>query len=252
MKLLQDLRNAINSIRVNYISKKRKNALAKELDHSKLSHFTVSATCPHEWYGGSYGGFFINPDLLSSQSIVYSIGIGKDISFDLACIRKHGCKVYGFDPTPKSIGFIRGKNLPASFQFFDYGITAGESGEAEFFLPDNPNGTSGSMIQSDGISLHSIKVKMKSFADIAAEMGHRHVDVLKMDIEGSEYEVLESILNSKVTVDQILVEFHDRMFDQEVYRSKATVQKMRARGYRIFAHSTTFEEISFIHERKLS
>ena len=38
---------------------------------------------------------------------------------------------------------------------------------------------------------------MKSLADIANELGHSHIDVLKMDIEGSEYEVIENILESE-------------------------------------------------------
>ena len=40
----------------------------------------------------------------------------------------------------------------------------------------------------------TITVQMKSFADITKELQHRHIDVVKMDIEGSEYDVIESIL----------------------------------------------------------
>jgi len=46
---------------------------------------------------------------------------------------------------------------------------------------------------------------MKTFDDITRELGHNHIDVLKMDIEGSEYDVIGTILASPVTIDQILV-----------------------------------------------
>ena len=33
--------------------------------------------------------------------MVYSVGLGQDISWDKALIEKYRCEVYGFDPTPK-------------------------------------------------------------------------------------------------------------------------------------------------------
>jgi hypothetical protein len=56
-----------------------------------------------KWNGNTYGGFYVHPDALSKNSIVYSFGIGEDISFDKAIIENHKCHVFAFDPTPKSI-----------------------------------------------------------------------------------------------------------------------------------------------------
>ena len=92
---------------------------------------------------------------------------------------------------------------------------------------------------------------MKTFDDIVRELRHKHIDVIKMDIEGSEYAVLEEILASEIKVDQLLIEFHDRLFDQENYKSKKIVKKMNDNGYEVFASSSTYEEVSFIHKRKL-
>jgi hypothetical protein len=52
----------------------------------------------------------------------------------------------------------------------------------------------------------SIVVKMKSLADIMQFLGHKKIDVLKMDIEGLEYEIIESIVNSDIKIVQILIE----------------------------------------------
>ena len=47
---------------------------------------------------------------LNSKSVVYSIGIGTDASFDLELINTFNCEIYGFDPTPKSIRWVK-KNI---------------------------------------------------------------------------------------------------------------------------------------------
>jgi hypothetical protein len=42
------------------------------------------------------------------------------------------------------------------------------------------------------------------------------------------------------------VEFHDRLFPENEEMSKKAVQMMNNFGYKIFAASDTFEEISFV------
>ena len=46
-----------------------------------------------KWFGNNYGGFFINQEGLNKSSVVYSIGIGEDISFDLEIIEKYNKKI---------------------------------------------------------------------------------------------------------------------------------------------------------------
>ena len=250
--MIENIKNKINSTRLNYASKKRKKILSHQIDTEKVGHLIKTVNCDHKWYGSSYGGFYINPKLITSDSIIYSFGIGKDITFDLACIKKHKCKVFAFDPTPKSINYIKNKTLPELFTFFDFGISDVHSGLVDFYLPSNPKGISGSLVKINGVNPdHFIKVKMKLFDEITCELGHQHINVLKMDIEGSEYTVLETILASNVTIDQILIEFHDRLFDPENYRSKEIIKKLKDQGYEIFAASISFEEISLIHKSKL-
>ena len=250
--MISKIRQLFNSARLNYISRKRKKILSDQIDKNKVEHLFKTVNCDYKWYGGSYGGFYINPSLLTSDSIVYSFGIGKDVSFDKTCIKKHKCRIFAFDPTPKSIDYIQNQVPSNLFTFFDFGITDTESGVIDFYLPVNPNGVSGSLVKTNDVNPNNtIKVKMKTFDDIVRELRHKHIDVIKMDIEGSEYAVLEEILASEIKVDQLLIEFHDRLFDQENYKSKKIVKKMNENGYEVFASSSTYEEVSFIHKRKL-
>lgn len=214
-------------------------------------HLAASAKCNHLWYGNKHAGFFICPDLLNSHSVVYSFGIGEDISFDQAVIENHGCTVYGFDPTPKSVNWINGLSPDNKFRFFDFGISE-KSGPVEFFLPKNPDHVSGSLLaQSNVDTMRKVRVEMKSLPDIMTQLGHDHVDALKMDIEGAEYGVIEHILMQELRIGQILVEFHDRFFEKGTRLSEKTIKDLEKNGYRIFAVSGTKEEVSFIHRREL-
>ncbi|MFB0923884.1 MAG: FkbM family methyltransferase, partial [Vicingaceae bacterium] len=94
-----------------------------------------------------------------------------------------------------------------------------------------------------------IEVKMKSISSIMNNLKHQEIDVLKMDIEGSEYDVVENILESNVKINQLLIEFHDRFFDEKSNKSRATIKQLNKHGYQIFGVSKSKEEVSFIHKR---
>ncbi len=217
----------------------------------KVEHLKITKSCKHNWYGNTYGGFYICPDLLDEKSVIYSFGIGEDISFDTAIIKNHGCQVFGFDPTPKSINWVKSQKTNEKFLFYEFGIGS-KSGFVDFFLPKNPEYVSGSLIDTKNVdTARKVSVEMKSLVDIMNELNHKHIDVLKMDIEGSEYDVIENILNSKISITQILIEFHDRFFENGTLKTKQAIQKLNSHGYEIFAVSDSFEEISFINKNAI-
>jgi FkbM family methyltransferase len=213
----------------------------------KISSFKIEHKCTHVWYGNSYGGFFVNPDLLHPDAIVYSFGIGQDTSFDDAIIQKHNCHVHGYDPTPKSIEWIAQRtDLSPKFHFHPVGLDK-ETGITHFNLPKNKEHVSGSIINHQNVDENNmVEVQMKSLIDIVSENNHSHIDVLKMDIEGSEYCVIESILNSSIEIRQILLEIHERFFDDGIEKTKELLNSLHQHGYKVFGISDTLEEISFI------
>lgn len=212
----------------------------------KIAFIDIEEKREKQWYGNGYGGFYVDPTLIPDQAIVYSFGIGEDISFDKAIISKHGCKVYGFDPTPKSINYVKNNETPEAFYFHPYGI--GEKTEmVTFHLPKNKDHVSGSVYDHKLVDEHnSVEVLLKEFNEIVSEMGHDHIDVLKMDIEGSEYVVMEGILKSGIPIKQILVETHERFFEDGKEKGKKFFKQLHDHGYRIFAISDTYQEISLV------
>ena len=233
------------------ISKIYKKIKGQFINPIKFKHLRIGLHCKSQWYGNQYGGFNLNPNLINENSIVYSFGIGEDISFDEALIDAHKCHVYGFDPTPKSIDWCSKQVLPENFHLYEFGISD-KTGKVLFHLPKNNEHVSGSLILQNNVSnKHFIEVEMKSMTEILKILKHEKIDVLKMDIEGSEYDVIKSFLKSGIQINQMVIELHERLFENGKEKTIELVNNLNSCGYEIFAISDSYEEISFIRKNAL-
>lgn len=232
------------------MSLKRKIVAGFKTRFGSEKHLKPVAKCPAVWLGGTYSGFYVNPELLSPQAVVYSVGVGEDISFDTGLLARYGGKVFAFDPTPKSIAWIARQNLPPGFHFEPVGLGAA-TGPVDFFLPANPDFVSGSLHLHEQLN-EKISVPMETLADIMKRLGHTQLDVLKMDIEGAEYDVLDNLLAAPLPVKQLLIEFHDRFFPDGQARTRRAVAQLRQQGFEIYAVSDLLQEVSFIRKDQLS
>ena len=141
----------------------------RRLQGQHINHqVQISRTVEH--HGTTYGGFFICPDNLSAHSIVYSIGIGDDVTFDLSLIHKYGMNVYAFDPTPKSIDWVKGQTLPSQFRFLEYGI-AGNDGKVTFYPPENSEHISHSIVANPNTVDKGFEVEMRRLATAMSHFG---------------------------------------------------------------------------------
>jgi len=197
------------------------------------------------WLGNTYGGFYVYPDVLPTQPIVYSFGVGTDVSFDQEIAEKYKAEVHGFDPTPKSIAWISTVELPSHYTFHPYGIYTSD-GEVSLHLPKDDAHVSGSIMVTNNVKGDTVTISVKRFLTIAKELGHNNIDILKMDIEGAEYEVIEDILQSGIAIGQIAIEFHHRFIPDGEEQTKAAIGILNEYGYYIFGVSPTGEEVSFI------
>lgn len=200
--------------------------------------------CETEFHGTHYGGWSIKKNSIDENSIVYSFGVGTDISFDIALIEKYNSDIYAFDPTPKSINWIKEQKLPDKFHFLDYGIAAND-GTITFFAPDNSSHVSYTTV--DGVyKTKPYEGQVKKIATIMRELNHDHIDIFKMDIEGTEYQVIDDLISSGIKPNQILIEFHHRFTGIGIDKTLDTIKKLNDYGYRVFKVSDSNEEISFI------
>jgi FkbM family methyltransferase len=200
--------------------------------------------CENVWLGNDEARWCVWPDNLSASSVVYSFGVGEDISFDLELICRFGVRVHAFDPTPRSIEWVRRQTLPKEFVFHEYGV-ANFDGSCKFLPPENPAHISHTIVQRD-TPRPAIVLPVQRLTTIMQSLGHDHVDVLKMDIEGAEYDVLSDLLSTEIRVGQLLVEFHHRWAEVGIEKTSHAIRSLNNAGYRIFSVSPTGEEYGFV------
>lgn len=206
----------------------------------------------YEVLGTDYGGWPLLTAQTPRNPLIYSFGVGEDISFDLAAIDRFGATLHAFDPTPRSRKWIEAQTLPEAFHFHPIGLGS-EDGEAEFFAPEVDAHVSFSAqpaAQSDPAL--AIRAPIKRLSTIAAELATGKPDVLKMDIEGFEYGVLDDLIEGSLRPAQLLVEFHHRMYGIPNSRTLDQIERLRAAGYRIFHVSDSGHEYGLVHQAAIA
>jgi FkbM family methyltransferase len=205
----------------------------------------VQVRVPTEFLGEPTDGWNIRSDVLTASSIVYSLGIGNTITFDLALIRRFGCKVFAFDPTPEALLWLGHQQLPPELQVIPYGV-ADFDGSARFFEYDGVQFTQ-QKLHSEGRATEPLEVHR--LPTIMRELGHSKIDLLKINIEGGEYAVINDVVGSGIVVGQLVVEFHHRFQGYRLWQTERAVQQLTDAGYQIFSIAYG-KEYSFTNREK--
>jgi FkbM family methyltransferase len=171
---------------------------------------------------------------LSPAAVIYSGGVGEDITFEQQLIQRFGVKIYIFDPAPVAARTIALANTD-SLVFKPLGLAA--STAARFSIG---GGSDSSTWLKAGSS------ETLPCTALAREMemnGHDSIDLLKIDIEGFEYEVLESCIEGRIRIRQICVEFHDFFPEIPKAKTKQMIRTLESHGFDLIhrhRHDHTF------------
>lgn len=194
--------------------------------------------------GARSGLWPVISDRLSPGSTVYSFGVGDNIAWELELIARFRVTVHAFDPTPGSVAWIAGQQLPDAFEFHPIGLGT-HDGRARFRLPEA--GRFNYVPHHEGLDMpagSTVECPVRTLETLMNDRGHARIDVLKLDIEGGEYAVLEEVI--AVRPDQLLIEFHHNMPTIGFERTLAALEGLRAAGYRVFDISRRGLEIGFV------
>jgi len=183
-----------------------------------------------ERFGDQDCGWNVIPTLLGKKSIIYCVGCGENISFDLALIEALDCEIYAFDPTPKSLKYLHSLELPEQYHIYETGLSNFD-GSAKFNPPVNPDHVSHTICDRAATADRAITVSMKRLSTIMRELGHDTVDLLKIDIEGAEYGVIEDLVKNRVPVRQLCVEFHHFLDGNSIESTLQTIIQLIQGGY---------------------
>jgi FkbM family methyltransferase len=164
----------------------------------------------------------------------------------MALVEKFDCDVWGFDPTPKTVLWAEKQKFSPRFHFVPVGL-AGKDGELEFEPPANPNYIS--FYPRTEAGGNTVKCRVARLETLMKELNHTRVDVLKMDIEGGEYDVIDDFLNGDVRPTQLMVEFHHDMYDYKAAHTRKSVTALHEAGYRRFYVSGVGREHGYLYTK---
>ena len=208
--------------------------------------------------GTVYGGWIIPADIdLNAESIVYSGGVGEDISFDILLQDKYKSNIILIDPTVRAVlhyeqakQFYQTKvpqftgdiqkdyvakicDAKPDFSKFTYLLKGlwSDTNVLKFYKPTNEKYVSSTLIEkmySDNYTLAPVD----SIKNIMNDLGHTQIDLLKLDIEGSEIVVLNQMLDDKIYPRYICVEFDLKLKNVDYKMETDTlIRRLEKEGY---------------------
>lgn len=156
------------------------------------------------------GATMANPDILvdvevDEESIVLDVGAfvghwAEKIS------DRYGSRVYAFEPADAGVEKMRGlfADRP-NVEVFDYGL--GRENLTVALALAGP----GSSIYAETAPWGFAEVEIRDIVEVLDELGIEHIDLLKVNIEGGEFDLFDRVISSGwlPRIDQILIQFHE-------------------------------------------
>jgi len=218
--------------------------------------------------------YHVPEHLLDAGSVCYCIGAGEDISFDVELKTQYDCQVFIFDPTPYGINHFaklkesvangRRLGLPSqSGHDYVYDIGPRQLAQIEY-VPVGVWNERTVLVFRDPEKQHypsysvcfftdatkTIEAPVDRLGNLMKQHGHAAIDLVKIEIEGAEYVVIDTIIEDRLDIKVILVEF-DEVYNSKGrgyhFRIKRCTDKLLKAGY-VLVHSSPEFKRTFVRE----
>ncbi len=156
---------------------------------------------------------------LNENSLVFDVG-GFEGNWANDIFNKYQCNVYVFEPVSSFIEMIKNRfQNNNKIKVFDFGLS-NTTQNAKISLETDRSSVINS---SENFEI----IKLKNIAEFIEENDIKSIDLMKINIEGSEYELLNSLIDSNMAqrVKNIQVQFHEFVPDAR-NKMKAIQQKL--------------------------
>lgn len=172
---------------------------------------------------------------LDENSIVFDLG-GYDGEWSSVMSKKYNCNFYIFEPVKSFYDDIANKlSSNPKIKIFNFGL-----GNKDESLEISISRDSSSIFEKNG---NKEIISINDFVKFLDENNVKNVQLLKINIEGAEYDVLEYLLSSgKITTfESIYVQFH-RFIPDCVERRNKIIEKLKETHNLVFCYDFIWEK----------
>ncbi len=169
---------------------------------------------------------------LKNDSVVFDVG-GYHGDFASAIYGRYSCRIYVFEPVSAFCEMIRQRFFGnPNIKVFNFGL--GEKSEAVSIVLDND----GSSVFKKSVGIRREQIQIVSITEFMEREKIFEIDLLKLNVEGAEYGILNNILEADkhyiLGIRNIQVQFHD-------ISSDSVIQKRRIQEKLSETHHLTYE-----------
>jgi FkbM family methyltransferase len=170
------------------------------------------------------------PDLLfdfdlDEHSVVLDAG-AYDGEWSEGISQRYGSKIYAFEPDPTSLRRL-GERVGdlENVVVLNYGLAG--SDQVVTLALDGP----GSSVSNRPGFFGSAEVQLRDIVTVLDELGIQHVDLLKINIEGGEFDVFDRLIETDWLrrIRLISVQFHE--WHPKAYRRRRAIRRALRRGH---------------------
>ena len=150
---------------------------------------------------------------LDSNSIFFDVG-GFEGDYTDKILNQYDCKSYIFEPHPEYFAKLQKKFMNKNnVKLFNYGL-GGET--KNLFLTDDSESSKVTDKKTE------LKIGVRDITEVTKELSIENIDLLKLNIEGMEYELLEKLIRTGEIrkIDKLKIQFHESIPNAELWREK--------------------------------
>lgn len=197
-----------------------------------------------QWFeDGGDNSLRINYDL-NEKSVVFDLG-GYFGEWSEKIYNKYKCKIHIFEPIPSLFSGLNQKfSGNNDIEIYNFGMSDNESTIEISLLND----ASSFNIQSE----NSVKAKVVSIKNFLIEKNINNIDLIKINIEGDEYKVLNCLLNNDLIKNfkNIQVQFHSFIPDAINLRNQIR-EKLKKTHMLTYDYEFVWENWELISNNKI-
>lgn len=173
-------------------------------------------------------------DQLDIDNLKVVLDIGANIGLWSKYIKfRNAERVYCFEPNKKALDSLTNAFKEDESVIISDKAVSGQRGNLEFYF-DSRDSTSSSLLNVYDENSSSYEVEAITLEDALDLTGSNFVDLVKVDIEGAEFEVLESASAETIKrVHSFLIELHSFYFDDGDLRESKLISKLFEAGYSV-------------------